>query len=273
MSLLGSLQPFSVSHVAATANRRRLPAPSQHSPAVDVVLSDPFPSAALAVGLLRTAAPLDFPRDRPVYLLSARDVPHSWQTGAGTRPWWAFASNPGHNVTLRNELQSRGVYRGPGFAAVFRDGWVHQFGGNDDRERFGKGLALFVHEAAHELSRFKGNERSQRAGRSHDAAVAAYHRDVGRSHAAHRHDGPFIRAALHLHHRVSALWPIDVDAVQIGGDSYGLADARLFRLALAGELTGRAAEPVGTIIRSDPPAMFAGFWKEQLNQRNTGAFQ
>lgn len=88
------------------------------------------------------------------------------------------------------------------------------------------------------------------------------------------HDWEWIRATLHLWHRVKSVlrsrvcwspylpWTIHAKA-------YGYCSAETYRRSLAGELRGREGIPIGEILKTNPPERFTQRWLKDVAKVET----
>jgi len=75
------------------------------------------------------------------------------------------------------------------------------------------------------------------------------------------HEWRFIRTALHLAHRASALWPGMLPTCVFDAADYGLTPTWSYVTALADEPARMAGCDFATILATPPPADFAALWR------------
>ncbi len=124
--------------------------------------------------------------------------------------------------------------------------------GVDGEGRTRCGIGVTLHEAAHHVDRLL-----PRLARPEPSATQAH---------GHGHD--WMRAALHLHHRVRAIVPLE--ALRIDTSSRGLSPAVHYRLCLARELDQLESLPVSAVLRTEPPAPFTALWRDDLDRLRRG---
>lgn len=235
---------------------------------------DPLQANLDHVGrLLRQAAPRDL-AGMGVYLVPSTCGPEA-ATPESVMAW----TNANADLVLQSYLESRGRWRGRGFAAVFsRQNW----------ERECKALsvcgllATSLHELAHWLlhpAPIAGTAAAHAADKRKGLmlrATSILAIDEGRSQFVnpttrpkwHAHEHQWIRAAIHLAAatRKRVGFNIQTASLQVAGDIYGLSDVDEYEDALAAEPTPGFRDSFRDLLSTPAPPEFIELWN-----RDTGA--
>lgn len=200
----------------------------------------PFPHASLAVSILRSVAPLDFPKSMPIYLLPESAMEEILEPVIRHLPMTTTAfTSPTLDQDLSGILSAAGCWQGSGVAVVYRDIFLKSLYGKDERRHFREGLNTLLHEAAHNLDfrSFTVCDRTQYNLRSQNE----------------HHTERWARAFLHLFHRIPQAYSVSHDEF---GNYYNLPTAEASRCALAEELEHRKHDSILKILADDPPRQF-----------------
>ena len=185
-------------------------------------------------------------------------------------------------VANRDSLIASGRWRGPGVTIFVNDRSFAKRhpGPKAFRSRY---LGVSAHELAHALvydkfsslaEDFDSTKYVEAFGKTADrffyGNTAPDIRAVREKEDApwRTHDMPFIRATIHLRHRLGqqgVCLSLTTD-VQTAGRPYLLSDPAFYLSALRDELHDREDESIRSILASDPPEAFAELWREDTGE-------
>lgn len=231
---------------------------------VKAVPGDVFRRSQLMAWVLMQTNAADL-GDRPFYLLKDNADVRAISTHEGNN--YIAYTGPKLSEDFEVYLRVNDVWAGPGCCVVFHTERFRQSieAGVDESDA---GLGILIHEAAHYVEIYRQNrsslstfgigaKRHHRKKAVQDLQGSAY--IFGDSH------GPqFVRAALHLRHRVASVRQVSLDSLIIAGDRYGMSPARHYQLALGKELEEKRHTPVSQVLLSKPPRMFNQLWLEDM---------
>ena len=242
---------------------------------IKTVPKEPFPGAKAAAFALTSTNPRDFD-SKPVYLVSqtslqgADAVPNlaPSDTVDGGADGWAAYTSLRLSAKLKSHLTMHNAWIGEGFAAVWDDHAVKEnYGGLSLSRNFAIGFASLVHEAAHhiELGCPCATDAADIDGITHPIFRDPHFE----SYRVGFHGPQFVRAALHLQHRVnrSRHYDVDLDDMIIAGPRYRMSPASDYLIALESELHERENEPIWFTLLRQPPSLFTEIWLMDIENR------
>ena len=129
-------------------------------------------------------------------------------------------------------------------------------------------VGLLVHELAHVLSARKMVAPAVPEPQARQAVAACLREspDAESEIPWQWHNAPWIRVALHVEARASALLGYEVSSVCVAGDEYKLSEAAAYRNALGNEPAAMAHESFATIRTTRPPVAFQELWKADVQR-------
>lgn len=222
-------------------------------------MQDLFPAANVAAQFIIDASPKDWNFASCLYMISAEHVSAN-QTAVKLPEKFAACTSGRLDDRLAEYLQRFGLYRGPGACIIFDHRVIRaDFSKLPDKQQFVYGLALMIHESAHVI-----DGRSWQDFHSHST--------IDRSEVEHLkyapHGARFVRAALHLRHRVNlltgAFCHVPLDAILVAGEFYSMSPSASYELLLRPELNAKLNQPIDHILLTKFPKYFSSLWCEDL---------
>lgn len=214
---------------------------------------------SMAVNILRSGNPIDFPKHRPVYVLRVSQFPAYGAKNLTPGEWTAHA---GADLDLRLQpiLRGLGQWQGRGFAMVLDDTGAELCHVNG-LEQLPTILGIVVHEAGHYL------ESESCPVREGPAAVRRNSTPTMQRYHGTDHGLRFVRSTLHLWNRCQSALPFDVDHCRCAGDRYRMSPVRDYVNALGSELITRRGESIVGILKSQPPSAAMDLFESDLSRR------
>jgi hypothetical protein len=228
--------------------------------------------AAEAAALCRLAAPIDL-GETPVYVVPQSSLPPAMGRGSFCLGY----TTPALDLFLRPHLG--GAWQGRGACMVINDVEAAAFGPAHLRRLF---LGVVIHELVHIIEEFLPSiraavEPSPAAVESANLSIAAYLsrpaervRDWGEQ-IYRTHGLQFLRAALHLRHRVQALTGLNMSAARVIGP-VPLSHPDFYAKRLGDEPARLAGLSLTAIAKLPAPPAFVALYaadKLEFQQRQT----
>ena len=228
-------------------------------------MKEPFPKSWAAATLLRGTSPQDFPPRTGLYLVALSELPQGEFSAIHENGWAAYTSRD-LDSQLAPILRRRRLWHGRGFATVVDDRRLADDCGRDAGEHFHAGLGIAIHEAGHYIAwqAIDGVTRAPSLIRGHilrmqsDRDFDTYWARTPNGDSIH--GAVWIRATVHLHHRVQQCEPVNLQRCRMRYP--GFPDVNSFRLTLATELNAARSTPLQKLLREPPPRLFIQLWNE-----------
>lgn len=231
-------------------------------------MQDLFPAANVAAQFVIDASPKDWSFASCLYMVSAEHVAAN-QTAVKIPEKITACTTGNADEQLAGYLQRFGLYRGPGACIIFDHRVIKaDFGKLPDKEQFTCGLAVMIHEAAHVIDGRSWNDTHS-------------HSTTNRSQVEHLkytpHGARFVRAALHLWHRVNlctgAFCHVPLEAITVAGEFYSMSPVASYELVLREELGAKLNQPISHVLMTEFPKYFSALWRDDLarTQGRSGA--
>jgi hypothetical protein len=167
---------------------------------------------------------------------------------------------------IESYLQTFRLYKGPGVSIIFDAGRISEaFSGHADNVQFAFGVGIIIHEVAHVI-----DAKSWIEAHSHNSS------GVDRREVEHLkyvpHGARFVRAALHLWHRVNlatgAFMQLPSSAIEVAGSNYAMSPVTSYELMLRDEFNAKLNQPIGDILLTPFPKLFSMLWNDDLTRTN-----
>ena len=208
-------------------------------------------------------SPREFAAADPIYLVPLSELPRA---DFAINDQWIAYCHPNLDEKLSPILRARDEWKGRGFATIIDDEKLAALCAGDSDGHYRAGLGIAIHEAGHYVanSAFSDVTRAPALMRGHlmqmksDRDFQSYWTRT--PHGDNQHGAVWVRATVHLHHRVNLWEPIDLKLCLM--DYPGFPDPNLFRIALGAELDPSWKTPLANLLRQPPPRPFAQFWSE-----------
>jgi len=194
------------------------------------------------------------------YVIDAADLP----AGTDFAACKARAFTAGNlSRTMEAWLTACGRWTGPGFCTIVQ---------RSEFPTYNAACAIALHELAHHLGYLalaNQVELAHRWGVAVESPAAAWSAAFAPIAAPvvpwEGHGLAFIRASLHIAFRARVLhsW-LGIEALRVAGPSYGLSTCFEYADAIGDERTERAAEPITTILATEPPAEFTDLFNRDV---------